>query len=167
VPNERRKKLDDKAEKCIFLGVSESSKAYKLFNLLTKKIVVSRDVTFDEENIWEWNRQASDAKQEQFSTPCTFENLSDSAPITPPPDAVANEETTQTLGRVRKRPVWMKDYKVTGIEDPITHFALFSDCDPTCFESVVKEENWIKAMDDEIDAIKRNDTWELSDLPKG
>ena len=26
---------------------------------------------------------------------------------------------------------------------------------------------WIDAMDEEIDAIKRNNTWELVDLPKG
>jgi len=38
-----------------FLGISESSKAYKLFNLVTKKVVVSRDVSFEEENTWDWN----------------------------------------------------------------------------------------------------------------
>ena len=57
--------------------------------------------------------------------------------------------------------------EVTGIQNPITHFALFADCDPTTFESAVKEEKWRKAMNDEIDAIERNDTWELCDLPRG
>ena len=57
VPNEKRKRLDDKGEKCVFLGVSEASKAYKLFNPLTKKIVTSRHVIFYEENTWDWNRQ--------------------------------------------------------------------------------------------------------------
>ena len=57
IPDEKRKNLDDKGEKCVFLGVSEVSKAYKLFNPLTKNIVTSRDVVFDEENIWDWNRQ--------------------------------------------------------------------------------------------------------------
>ena len=64
----------------------------------------------------------------------------------------------------------MYDYEVTGIdqsEDPLTHFALFSYCDPTTFESVVKDAKWRKAMDDEIEAIERNDTWELTSLPKG
>ena len=42
--------MDDKDEKCIFLGASEQSKAYKLYNLITKKIVISRDIIFDEEN---------------------------------------------------------------------------------------------------------------------
>ncbi|KAM7489607.1 hypothetical protein LguiB_027091 [Lonicera macranthoides] len=57
VPDEKRRKLDDKGEKCVFLGVIEASKAYKLFNPLTKKIITSRDVIFDEESTWDWNRQ--------------------------------------------------------------------------------------------------------------
>ena len=57
VPDEKRKKLDDNGEKCVFLGVSVASKAYKLFNPLTKKIVTSRNVIFDEESTWNWNGQ--------------------------------------------------------------------------------------------------------------
>jgi len=59
VPEAKRKKLDDRGEKCVFLGVSEASKAYKLFNPLTKKVVTSRDVVFDEERTWDWNMQQS------------------------------------------------------------------------------------------------------------
>ena len=36
IPYVKQKKLDDKAEKCVFLGISEASKAYKLFNPSTK-----------------------------------------------------------------------------------------------------------------------------------
>jgi hypothetical protein len=35
-----------------------------------------------------------------------------------------------------------------------------------CFEEFVKEEKWVKAMDEEIDSIKSNDTWDLVDFPK-
>lgn len=52
IPDEKRKKLDDKGEKCIFLGVNDHSKAYKLYNPVTKKIVISRDVVFDEGKTW-------------------------------------------------------------------------------------------------------------------
>ena len=52
IPDQKRRKLDDKGEKCIFLGVSEQSKAYKLYNPITKKIVISRDVIFDEGQFW-------------------------------------------------------------------------------------------------------------------
>ena len=55
IPDVKRKKLDDKGEKCVFLGVSDYSKAYKLYNPVTKKIVISRDVIFDEENTWSWS----------------------------------------------------------------------------------------------------------------
>ena len=43
-------------KKCIFLGVSDQSKAYKLYNPNTKKILVSRDVIFYEDQIWEWSK---------------------------------------------------------------------------------------------------------------
>ena len=33
---ELRRKLDDKSEKCIFIGYSEDSKAYTLYNLISK-----------------------------------------------------------------------------------------------------------------------------------
>jgi len=52
IPDQKRRKLDDKGEKSIFLGVSEQSKAYKLYNPITKKIVISRDVIFDEGRFW-------------------------------------------------------------------------------------------------------------------
>ena len=51
VPNEKRRKLDDKGEKCIFLGVSNYSKAYKLYNPFTKKIIVSRYAMDDSEKV--------------------------------------------------------------------------------------------------------------------
>ena len=55
IPDKKRYKLDGKGEKCIFLGVSDQSKAYKLYNPTTKKIIISRDVVFDEERFWENN----------------------------------------------------------------------------------------------------------------
>ncbi|CAL2238396.1 unnamed protein product [Prunus armeniaca] len=59
IPDEKMKKLDDKGEKCVFLGTSEVSKGYKLFNPLSKKIIISRDVVFDEEKTWNWSDDVS------------------------------------------------------------------------------------------------------------
>jgi hypothetical protein len=53
VPKETRSKLDDKSEKCFFIGYDEQSKAYKLFNNVTKKFIVSRYVLFKEEESWD------------------------------------------------------------------------------------------------------------------
>jgi len=44
IPDQLRKKLDNKGEKCISIGYSEESKAYKSYNPSTKKLIVSRDV---------------------------------------------------------------------------------------------------------------------------
>lgn len=56
VPDEKRKKLDDKGEMCVILGISEASKAYKLFNPLTKKIVTNIDVISNEDDTWNWTK---------------------------------------------------------------------------------------------------------------
>ena len=48
IPNEKRKKLEPKSHKCLFMGYSEESKAYRLYDLTTNKVFVSRDVKFGE-----------------------------------------------------------------------------------------------------------------------
>lgn len=51
VPNEKRRKLDEKSVECIYLRLAEDAKAYRLYNKTTRKIVISRDVAFFEENV--------------------------------------------------------------------------------------------------------------------
>ena len=57
IPDERRKKLDDKSEKCIFIGYSDTTKGYKLYNPVTEKVIISRDVQFFEDEAWDWNKK--------------------------------------------------------------------------------------------------------------
>jgi len=52
VPKEHRKKLDPKSEPCIFIGYYEIIKSYRLYNLKTHKVVISRDVIFYEGRAW-------------------------------------------------------------------------------------------------------------------
>lgn len=52
VPDQRRRKLDQKSEKTVFVGYSENTKAYKLYNPVTKKVIISKDVIFDEAKAW-------------------------------------------------------------------------------------------------------------------
>jgi hypothetical protein len=52
VPDEKRSKLDPKAEKCIFIGNFLEQKGYKCFNPSIRKLQVSRDVVFDEMVSW-------------------------------------------------------------------------------------------------------------------
>ena len=51
------KKLDDRSVGMVYFGVEEGSKAHRLYNPQTKKIVVSRDVIFEEAVAWNWNSE--------------------------------------------------------------------------------------------------------------
>ena len=46
IPKVHRNKLGSRGRKCIFLGYSNTSKAYCLYDEVNKKFVVSRDVIF-------------------------------------------------------------------------------------------------------------------------
>lgn len=55
VPDVRRTKLEGKSFPCVLLGVSEESKAYRLYDPVAKKVIVSRDVVFEEDKSWNWD----------------------------------------------------------------------------------------------------------------
>ena len=56
IPDAKRTKLEDKSFSCVLLGVSEESKAYRLYDPVSKRIVVSRDVKFEEDKSWDWDK---------------------------------------------------------------------------------------------------------------
>ncbi|KAD5961638.1 hypothetical protein E3N88_13111 [Mikania micrantha] len=47
---------DERSQKCTFLGISVESKAYRLYDPIHQKIIVSKDVTFNEEDKWMWSK---------------------------------------------------------------------------------------------------------------
>ncbi|GJY95415.1 retrovirus-related pol polyprotein from transposon TNT 1-94 [Tanacetum coccineum] len=55
VPSQRRSKIDDRSKKHVFVGYDKQSKDYKLYNPVTRKVVVSRDMEFKEEGSWDWS----------------------------------------------------------------------------------------------------------------
>ncbi|MCO5613510.1 hypothetical protein L7F22_067787 [Adiantum nelumboides] len=50
------------------------------------------------------------------------------------------------------------------------HFAFMAkvaqDVEPTCFEEATENDKWQEAMNEEMDALYGNETWELAPLPK-
>ena len=57
IPKENRTKLDPSGKKGIFVGYSESSKAYRIYFLGYKKIDINIDVTFDEDTAYNKSRK--------------------------------------------------------------------------------------------------------------
>ncbi|RDX94311.1 hypothetical protein CR513_23322, partial [Mucuna pruriens] len=51
VPNQGRSKLHDRSMKIVFIGYDANSKGYKLYNPNNGKIIISKDVEFDEEDV--------------------------------------------------------------------------------------------------------------------
>nr|GEV96582.1 zinc finger, CCHC-type [Tanacetum cinerariifolium] len=70
------KKLDDKSIPLIYLGVEEGSKPCRLYDLITKKKHVSRDVKFMETKPWDWNKGEEDTStQDTFWTSFMIEGV--------------------------------------------------------------------------------------------
>ena len=58
-----------------------------------------------------------------------------------------------------------QDERYEGDYDESVNFTLFSHSDPIYFEEDVNADKWYNAMDEEIEAIERNETWELPTSP--
>jgi len=54
IPVQNLQKLDNRAQKGIFVGYCADSKACRLYDPLTGKIVISRGIIFYEQRHWEW-----------------------------------------------------------------------------------------------------------------
>ncbi|GJS06698.1 retrovirus-related pol polyprotein from transposon TNT 1-94 [Tanacetum coccineum] len=66
IPDIKRSKLDAKARKGIFVGYATESKGYRIYDLTDSKIVISRDVTFDEGAYWDWNMDEVKRHEDTF-----------------------------------------------------------------------------------------------------
>ena len=51
VPRENRNKLDSKTQKCLFLGFDKETKAYCLYDHSRRKVIIRRDVVFEENKV--------------------------------------------------------------------------------------------------------------------
>ena len=91
VPDELRKKLDNKGQRCIFVGYFEDTKAYKLYDPVARKVIISRDVQFVENESWDGtvdinvnivsNVDNDDMEEEVVQTPHVSQLII--APLTP------------------------------------------------------------------------------------
>ncbi|KAI5348478.1 hypothetical protein L3X38_001365 [Prunus dulcis] len=63
IPSNLRQKFDDKASKGIFIGYGSCEKGYRIYNLQTEKIILSRSVVFDENKSWNWESKQDETVQ--------------------------------------------------------------------------------------------------------
>ncbi|KAK1645758.1 hypothetical protein QYE76_063563 [Lolium multiflorum] len=68
------RKLDDGSTPMIFIGYEPGSKAYRVYNPVTRRVHISRDVVFDEGESWDWSKDGWGAEDldEEFVVEYTF-----------------------------------------------------------------------------------------------
>lgn len=188
IPDQKRSKLDDKSTPCVLLGYSEESKAYRLYNPKTKKMMTSRDVVFEETKEWDWNEDqdhltegsltwnGDDVDWEESDEEDNNGEVEDNNNETEHPveDAVENqEEQTAEIreGRARRPPSYLRDYvhciETIDNEEEVVNMVEINATDPVNFEEAEKNLKWRDAMTEEINSIEKNQTWELCTLPNG
>lgn len=169
IPKELRQKLDESSEKCIFVGYSSQTKGYRLYNLKKKKVIICRDVLFSEKSAWDWNQSSileqtaqgrlqSDDEQENEEE-IEEENPPQLSPIHSPqhqsPAASSNAPSTPSSTPIRMR-------NLNEVYESCNSCLI----EPEFFEEAVKHEEWRTAMQEEINVIVKNKTWELVDRPQ-
>ena len=186
LPNTHLQALDSRAVQAIMLGYATSQKAYKLWDLTNEKIVVSRDVVFEETrsrklpshlDITGADVSLEDTSQDPMrekpygGTPRNESSSSHSSsdsdhisPQSPPPTPSYSQDASllnapRKSSRTRKPPSewWKTTALVTTAPDPTPEHLL-------TFTEVTKGEEkdlWIGAIQSEMNSLNTNRTWIL------
>ena len=95
------------------------------------------------------------------------------------PEAVIQSEVAVPIAtmmerprRQQRQPVHLQDCEV-NLDDEVddngdlVHFSFLADLEPVRLADAIQHPKWQEAVNEELMAIKKNNTWQLTDLPKG
>ncbi|UYV67617.1 hypothetical protein LAZ67_5001384 [Cordylochernes scorpioides] len=158
IPKENRKKWDNKSIKLMFLGYENTSKNFRLWDWKTRKIRISKDVTFDEKATQATpDRESTKPKEIIFQ----INSAPDESPV-----ATANIPVQEMppVSDISSHPMITRS-KVSNSQ---CNFALADE--PSNYIDAITSsdsERWKLAMDEEIHALNKNKTWTLERLADG
>jgi hypothetical protein len=188
------KKLDDRSVPAVFLGYEPGSKAYMLYDPVAKRILVSRDVVFDEGHAWDWQSASEPVITSEFVMESTDYGGDVSAPVsaTAADDIEPQEQSSPDAAEPSTpwvdtddlefaTPPTAPDPELFDAEDDTEaphryrrvadlhgdRLFLTSAEEPACVADAERDPCWSKAMEEEMKSIEENHTWELVDLPRG
>ncbi|RVW87469.1 Retrovirus-related Pol polyprotein from transposon RE2 [Vitis vinifera] len=192
VSNLKGDKFASRSRKCVFLGYPFGKKGWKLFDLDTKELFVSRDVKFIEDVFPFGNPGAMNIIPENIvptggpaHTEASSATLSPGLAVVPTVglDSLGLDNTSN--GQFAPMGKGMRDkFPSVLLRDFVTHTvvaespspatpspqhpsAIISSNDPKSFKEAMKDVGWQKSMHEEIRALEENGTWTLEPLPKG
>uniref|UniRef100_A0A2N9IWT1 CCHC-type domain-containing protein n=1 Tax=Fagus sylvatica TaxID=28930 RepID=A0A2N9IWT1_FAGSY len=171
ISGEDRSKLDPKSKKCIFLGFKKGVKGYKLWDPVAQKVVISRDVVFDEKSMTkafkEEKSQAAESSNNigRSTVQVELDELESQSNEEPHSNDQEQDSTRSDRPKRNKRPPVRY-----GFEDLVSYALLTSSEDPSTFQEAIEsseKDKWMEAMVEENESLSKNKTWELTELPKG
>lgn len=143
VPDQKRKKLQDKCAPMILVGYHPTG-AYRLSDPVNQKVEISRDVVVDEPEFWDWKSNTSSLKQLSF--PILEEEMNqESVDVNTGADQCQSLRS-QSLRSQRERhpPTRFTDYELFT-DNAITHdgdlvdIALLVDAEPLNYDEAVRK----------------------------
>jgi len=180
------KKFDAKAQKGIFLGYSERSKAYRLYNSKTHCVEESMHVKFDDKEPGSKTPEQDESitgseESYDYSEPDQTSELDDALEAVTTPDVpvveaseeahVDSQQVIQSRNSFKYKSSHPEDQIIGNKESPRrtrSHFrpeesalGLMSVIEPTTVDVALAIDGWILAMQDELNQFKRNDAWDL------
>ncbi|GKA92256.1 putative RNA-directed DNA polymerase [Tanacetum coccineum] len=194
IPKDERSKLDVKTKPCMFLGYGQDEFRYRLYDLVQKRLVRSRDVVLEED------QTLKDVENDERETiPQHNDDLIDLDPVPPKHfdsqfgDDIQNDEEQgaddvdaqeqPNLDEdvhpelpVPDMPPFLPLRRSTRDHHPSTRYSaheyvlLTDGGEPECYAEAMEDEHkkeWFEAMEDEMNSLHENNTFELVKLPKG
>ena len=166
-------KLEDRSIVMILIGYERGTKAYRCLDPLNFKVTISRDVIFEVSNSWDFSQHRGQCFDLTTSSTINLVNHSEvpaenqDSSITstiPTEEYRAQDQSSEEDRTERFRSVQDIYDETQEIEEDEICFLTREE--PTSFKSAMKEELWRRAMEEEIEAIEKNSTWELVKLPE-
>ena len=167
-------KFDPKSSEGIFLGYSTNSKAYRVFNLKTLVVEESMNVAFDESKPPSKYIDLVDkevGQQDNVENVIRqFENMD--MGISPPNNPLellnTEDELPKEIPTIRSHPLdnvlgdLSKGVQTRSqVQNIVNHLSFLSQIEPKTAKEALLDEDWISAMQDELNQFTRSKVWEL------
>ena len=143
VQSEEHSKLDSKSRKFVFLGFEKGVKGYRLWDLILKKTVTSRDVIFDEAFMLKQNEAETcdDGPHEKLTVEVELdENSSPSYKGDVEIDPQQQQEESYSIAKGKEKRVHRAPQRY-GFEDMISFALITSNGDPFTFKEATNRKD--------------------------
>ena len=176
IPDGNRKKLDKKAEKLIFIGYTESTQNYKVWDPVGQRSYTRHDVIFNESQFigdsLDVNRSPVEEVISEEPSEVPFD-LPDQEETSQPEEPVQSQSPDSPQPQPRRSDRNKRPTIRYGIDEYVNHVQDIQVKDveePMTIEEALQGNNakeWREAANSEYSALMENNTWELVELPKG